>query len=226
LHRPPRVKAKPEQLHAALTGRITDHHRFLLRLHLRQIDTLNEAVTQIDQQVQDNLAPFRTAVRQLCSIPGIKHLSGQNITAEIGIDMSRFAAAANLVSWTGLCPRNDESAGKRRSTRLRKGSPWLKATLIQCAWSAVKKKGSYLHAFFHRLRQRRGAKKAICAVAASMLTAIFHMLRDGTFYHDLGAEHFQTDTPQIQAKKLGQKIAKLGFTCTIEPLPSEASVSV
>jgi transposase len=221
-----RVKAKPEQLRAALTGRITDHHRFLLRLHLRQIDTLNEAVAEIDQQVQDNLAPFRTAVRQLCSIPGIKDLSGQTITAEIGIDMSRFAAAANLVSWAGLCPRNDESAGKRRSTRLRKGSPWLKATLIQCAWSAVKKKGSYLHALFHRLRQRRGAKKAICAVAASMLTAIFHMLRDGTFYHDLGAEHFQTDTPQIQAKRLARKIAELGFSCTIEPRPSEASVSV
>jgi transposase len=154
-----RVKAAPEQLHAALTGRITDHHRFLLRLHLRQIDTLNEAVAEIDQQVQDNLAPFRTAVRQLCSVPGIKDLSGQGIISEIGTEMTRFATAAHLVSWTGLCPRNDETAGKRRSTRLRKGSPWLKAILIQCAWSAVKKKGTYLHALFHRLRQRRGAKR-------------------------------------------------------------------
>ena len=140
--------------------------------------------------------------------------------------MTRFPTAGHLISWAGLCPRNDESAGKRRSTRLRKGAPWLKTTLVQCAWSAVKKKASYLQAQFQRLRHRRGPKKAICAVAASILTAVYHMLRDGTFYQDLGAEHFHTDTPQIQAKGLAQRIAKLGFTCTIEPLPSEASVSV
>src|SRR4051794_21995579 len=126
-----RVKASPEQRHAALCGRISDHHRFLLRLHLRQIDMLNEAVAEIDQRVESDLDPFRAAVRLLCSIPGIGELSAQVIVSEIGIDMSRFPTAGHLISWAGMCPRNDESAGKRRSKRLRKGAPWLKATLIQ-----------------------------------------------------------------------------------------------
>ena len=104
--------------------------------------------------------------------------------------MSRFPTAGHLISWAGLCPGNDESAGKRRSTRLRKGAPWLKTTLVQCAWSASRKKASYTQAQFHRLRARRGAKKAVCAVAASILTAAYHMLKDGTQYRDLGPDHF------------------------------------
>jgi Transposase IS116/IS110/IS902 family len=103
--------------------------------------------------------------------------------------MSRFPTAGHLISWAGLYPRNDESAGKRRSTRLRKGAPWLKTTLVQCAWAASRKKASYLQAQFQRLRHRRGPKKTICAIAASILTAVYHMLRAGTFYQDLGANH-------------------------------------
>ena len=142
------------------------------------------------------------------------------IVSEIGTDMSRFPTAGHLISWAGLCPRNDESAGKRRSNRLRKGAPWLKTTLVQCAWAGARKKASYLNAQFQRLRHRRGPKKAICAVAASILTAAYHMLRDGTFYKDLGANHFQHASPQAQANKLAKQIAKLGFTCTIsEGLP-------
>ena len=112
------------------------------------------------------------------------------IAAEIGNDMSRFATAAHLISWAGLCPKNDESAGKRRSTRMSKGAPWLKTTLIQCGWAAARKKGSYIQAQFLRIRSRRGAKKAIGAVAASILTAIYHMLKNGTCYQDLGPDHF------------------------------------
>ena len=100
--------------------------------------------------------------------------------------MSRFPSDGHLISWAGICPRNDESAGKRRSNRLRKGAPWLKTTLVQCAWAAVRKKDSYLHAQFFRIKARRGPKKAIMAVAASILTAIYHMLKDGTLYQDLG----------------------------------------
>jgi hypothetical protein len=120
----------------------------------------------------------------LISIPGIAELSARTLLAEIGTDMSRFPTAAHLVSWAGLCPKNDESAGKRRSTRMRKGAAWPKTTLIQSAWSAIKTKGSYLQALYHRLRARRGSKKASGAVAASMLTAIWHMLSNGTFYQD------------------------------------------
>jgi hypothetical protein len=131
--------------------------------------------------------------------------------------MARFPTAAHLVSWAGLCPRNDESAGKRRSTRLRHGAPWLKTTLVQCAWAATRKKASYLQAQFPRLRHRRGPKKAICAVAASILTAAYHMLREGTFYHDLGADHFRRTAPETAAARLAAQINKLGFACTIQP---------
>ncbi len=219
------VKAPPEKLRAALQGRVTVRHRFLLRLHLRQFDALAAAIAEIDAEVDRDLGPFRQAVRLLRTIPGVSDLTAQVIVSEIGIDMSRFPTSGHLISWAGLCPRNDESAGKRRSTRLRKGAPWLKTTLVQCAWAGARKKASYLQAQFQRLRHRRGPKKAICAVAASILTAAYHMLRDGTFYQDLGHDHFRRAAPEVQAKRLARQIAKLGFTCTISPA-AERDVSV
>lgn len=216
------VKAPPDKLRAALQGRVTEQHRFLLRLHLRQVDALAVAIVEIDAEVERDLDPFRQAVRLLRSIPGISDLTAQVIVSEIGTDMSRFPTAGHLISWAGLCPRNDESAGKRRSTRLRKGAPWLKTTLVQCAWAATHKKHSYLQAQFHRLRHRRGPKKAICAVAASILTTVYHMLRDGTFYHDLGPDHFDRATAEVQANRLARRIANLGFACTLTPVPQEA----
>lgn len=216
------LKATPERLCAALRGRVTAHHRFLLRLHLQQIAALEQAIAAIDAEVAGHLAPFRTAVRLLTSIPGISALSAQVIVAEIGTDMSRFPTAGHLLSWAGLCPRNDESAGKRRSTRLRKGAPWLKTMLVQCAWAASRAKATYLQAQFHRLRGRRGAKKAVCAVAASMLTAVYHMLKDGTLYQDLGPDHFDRRSKEAQAQRLAKRLNSLGFAVTIEPLPQAA----
>jgi transposase len=221
-----RAKAPPEKLRAALQGRVTGHHRFLLRLHLRQIDALAAAIAEIDQEVDRDLDPFRDAVRLLRSIPGVSDLTAQVIVSEIGTDMSRFPTAGHLISWAGLCPRNDESAGKRRSNRLRKGAPWLKTTLVQCAWAGARKKASYLQAQFQRLRYRRGPRKAICAVAASILTAAYHMLRDGTFYKDLGPDHFKTASPQAQAQRLANQIAKLGFICSIAEPQNRDPVSV
>ena len=180
----------PERLRAALRGRVTERHRFLLRLHLGQIDALDAAIAEIDREVERDLDPFRQRSGCCATIPGVGELTARVIVSEIGLDMGRFPTAGHLVSWAGLCPRNDESAGKRRSTRLRKGAPWLKTTLVQCAWAASRKKASYLQAQFQRLRARRGPKKAICAVAASILTAAYHMLRDGTVYQDLGPDHF------------------------------------
>ena len=212
-----RLKAPPGKLREALRGRVSPHHRFLLRLHLQQIDALDTAIAQIDQEVEANLAPFRAAAQNLTSIPGVGALASQIIVSEIGIDMSRFRTAGHLLSWAGLCPRNDESAGKRRSTRLRKGAPWLKTTLVQCAWAAIRKKGSYLQAQFHRLRARRGTKKAICAVAASMLTAAYHMLKNGTEYEDLGANHFDQRSKQSQARRLIKRLEALGIVVDINP---------
>jgi transposase len=213
-----RVKASQEELREALRGRVSKQHRFLLRLHLNQIDSLAAAIATIDAQVEENLGPFRTAVQQVASIPGIKDLGAQAIVSEIGIDMTRFPSDAHLISWAGLCPRNDESAGKRRSNRLRKGAPWLKTMLVQCAWAAVKKKGSYLQAQFYRIKARRGPKKAIMAVAASILTAIYHMLKDGTMYQDLGSGHFNRQSKDQQKNRLVKRLADLGYAVEITPL--------
>src|SRR5262249_13497872 len=148
------------------------------------IDALAAAIVSIDGQVEAYSGPFRAAVKQVISVPGVKVLGAQSILSEIGVNMSRFPSDRHLVAWACICPRNDESAGKRWSNRLRKGAPWLKTTLVQCAWAAVRKKDSYLRAQFYRIRARRGGKKAIMAVAASILTAIYHMLKTGTVYHD------------------------------------------
>jgi len=213
-----RVKGSQDELREALRGRATKHHRFLLRLHLNQIDALAAAMATIDAQVEESLEPFRTAVELITSIPGIKNLSAHVIVSEIGIDMSRFPSAAHLISWACLCPRNDESAGKRRSNRVRKGAVWLKTTLVQCAWAAVKKKDSYLQAQFFRIRARRGQKKAILAVAASMLTAIYHMLKDGTLYQDLGRNYLDRRSTDQQKKRLVKRLADLGYAVALTPL--------
>ena len=213
-----RIKATPDQLEAALRGHVTRHHRFLLRLHLQQIDALDAAIEQIDQEVDADVEPFRAAIALLTTIPGVSELSARIILAEIGHDMSRFPTAAHLISWAGLCPRNDESAGKRRSVRMRKGAPWLKTTLVQCAWAASRKKASYLQAQFHRLRARRGAKKAIGALAASILTTVYHMLIDGELYHDLGPDHFDRRAKTTQTRRLVTRLQNLGYTVQITPL--------
>jgi len=213
-----RIKAPPAALREALRGRVTAHHRFLLQLHLQHIDALDTAISAIDREVDTHLEPFRTTVLLLTTIPRVSDLSAQVIRAEIGGDMSRFPTVGHLISWAGLCPKNDESAGKRRSNRMRKGAPWLKTTLIQCAWAAARKNGSYLQAQFHRLRSRHGAKKAIGALAASILTAAYHMLKDGTLYHDLGPDHFDRRAKTVQTRRLITRLQKLGYAVQITPL--------
>jgi transposase len=213
-----RIKAPRETLREALRGRVTRHHRFLLRLHLGQIDMFDTAIGELDDEVDANVEPFRAAIRLLTTIPGVSDLAARCIVAEIGTDMSRFPTAGHFLSWAGLCPRNDESAGKRRSNRLRKGAPWLKTTLIQCAWSGVRKKGGYLQAQFQRLRARRGAKKAIGAVAASILTAIHHMLTNGTLFHDMGGDYFDQRAKTTQAKRLIRRLQKLGYNVNAVPV--------
>jgi transposase len=185
-------------------------------------DSIDAAITQIDQEVDAQVEPFRAAVQLLTTIPGINELSACVILAEIGRDMGRFPTTGHLISWAGLCPKNDESAGKRRSIRMRKGAPWLKTTLVQCAWAAARKKASYLQAQFHRLRARRGAKKAIGAVAASILTAAFHMLKNGTLYEDLGPDHFDRRAQGKQVHRLINRLRDLGSAVQITPVEAAA----
>lgn len=191
-----------------------------MRLHLRQIDAIDAAIPALDTEVDTHLAPFRDAVRLRTSIPGLSALAAQVIVSESGLDMARFATAGHLLSWAGLRPKSDESAGQHRSNRLRKGAPWLKTTLVPCAWAATRKKDSYLQALFYRLRGRRGPKKAIMAVAASMLTAAYPMLKDGTFYQDRGLSHFDQRAKDTQTRRLVQRRTALGDAVEITPLAS------
>ena len=206
-----RIKASRADLAAALHGRVTAHHRFLLQLHLAQIEALEGAVREVEARLGDALIPFRTALDRLITMPGVSETVARVLVAEIGFDMTRFPTASHLVSWAGLCPRLDESAGKRHSTRTRPSNPWLKTTLVQAAWAAARKKDGYLRAQFLRLKSRRGPKKAIIAVAASMLTAAYYMLRDGVDYRDLGADHFDRRDKAKLAKRLVARLHDLGF---------------
>ena len=191
--------------------RIRDHHRGLLRVHLNLVMALEQELAHIDATVGKTLAPIHDSARLLTTLPGVSDLTARVMVAEIGVDMTRFPTAAHLISWSGLCPRSDESAGKPRSTRVRKGAPWLKTALVTAAWAAVRVKDSYLQAQFHRLRSRRGAKKAILAVAASMLTAAYHMLKKGVEYQDLGAQHFTHRDHAKTVLRLVRRLTDLGY---------------
>ena len=200
----------------ALHGRVTAHHRFRLQLHLNQVEAIEAGLTTLEQRLQEALEPFRAARDLLKTMPGISETVAAVILAEVGDNIGPFPTAGHLVSWAGFAPRLDESAGKRRSTRTRPSAPWLKTTLVQAAWGAARTKDSYFHAQFARLKSRRGPKKAIMAVAASMLTAIYYMLRNGVEFEDLGAQHFvHHDKDQI-TKRLLRRLHDLGVEVEIK----------
>lgn len=227
------IKATAKELYDALHGRLTDHHRFLLELHLRQWDGLDASIRTIDLEIDHRIGcidqqrragepPFRALIENADTVPGVSAVAAPAILSEIGTDMSRFPTAGHLLAWAGMCPGQNESAGKRKSSRLRKGAPWLKTMLVQCAWAAIRKKGSYYQAQFLRLRHRRGPQKAICAVAASILTALYHMLKNGTEHHDLGANHFDHRSIEAKATSLVARLKKLGFTVQLQPTTQAA----
>lgn len=210
-----RLQCSRAELVEALRGQVRDHHRFLLKQHLRMIVELKQTVEAFDRRIAVSLEPFRAAVGRLTAIPGVSTTTAEIVLAEIGTDMSRFPTVGHLISWAGLCPRLDESAGKRRSSRVRHGAPWLKTVLVQAAWAAARAKETYLRAQFLRLKSRRGPKKAAIAVAASILTATYHMLRDETEYRDLGPDHFnRRDTGRV-AERLARRIRDLGYEVQI-----------
>jgi transposase len=212
-----RLKCPRAELTAALDGRVTAHHRFLIAHHLSLIGELERHIAAFDARIEKLLRPLRDAVAQLITIPGVSKVSAQVILAEIGADMTPFPTSGHLLSWAGLVPRLDESAGKRRSTRVRKGAPWLKPVLVQCGWSAARTKGTYYQAQFFRLKARRGPKKAAIAVAASLLTAAYHMLKNGTFHQDLGADFLVKRDKARIVTKLAGRIKDLGYDVSFTP---------
>ena len=209
------LKKKREDLKAALTGRIRPHHAFLLREQLRIIDELQERIAAFDKQIEECISPFPKAVARLVTIPGVAQRTAENIIAEIGTDMSQFPTPEQLCSWAAICPDNNESGGKRKSGRTRKGDPWLRTTLVEAAWAASHQKGSYLQTLYLRLKLRRGAKKAIVAVAHSMLQSIWYMLSLNIDYADLGSGHFDRLNLKRVIDHHVRRLRDLGFQVTL-----------
>lgn len=212
----PRLKRPREEIVEALRGFVTSHHRFMIRLHLGLIASLDGAMAEIESEVAALLEPFREVVAIMKTMPGISDAAAHVVIAEMGTDMTQFPSPAHLVSWAGLCPRCDESAGKRRSTRVGKGAPWLKTVLVQCAWAAARKKESHFKTLFHRIKARQGAKKAIVAVAAEMLRSIWHMLRKKESYADPARGPVRPDRREKEAQRLVRKLRSMGYEAEIK----------
>lgn len=212
-----KLKTRPEELEQALRGCVTDHHRFLLGMHLDQVESIEAALERIDRRLEQLLEPFREHVERLTTIPGVSTTIAHILVGELGVDMSRFPTTDHAVSWAGLCPMLDESAGKRRSTRLRAGAPWLKTALAQAALAASRTKDSALRARFHSIKGRRGAAKAIMAIAASLLRSIVAILKTGTPYRELRAAQIDRAEAEKKAHRLARRIQALGFGVTVRP---------
>ena len=212
-----RLREKRELLARALTGRVQAHHRLILSELLCQIDSLEESIARFDAAIAEALAPFEEAVALLDTIPGVARTSAEMIVSEIGTDMSRFPTAGHLSAWAGVAPGNCESAGKRLSGRVRPGNPTLRAGLTQAAHAASRTRGTYLSSQFHRLAGRRGKKRAILAVAHSILVAAYHMLVRKEPYQDLGHDYFDQLKPALTAKRLVGRLETLGFQVTLQP---------
>ena len=211
----PHIRASHRELVEALQGELTPQQRQLLKMHLQLIENLQAAVQQLDRDITEGVAPFHGLLERVKGVPGLSEVSAPALLGEIGVDMSRFPSDGHLLSWARVCPRLDESAGKVRSRRTLKSTAWVKTLLVQAAWCAVKKKDSYLRAQFLRLRTRRGTQKAIVAVAASILTAVYHIIRDGTSYRDLGFDYFQHSDRERIVRRSVARLQQLGYLVTL-----------
>jgi transposase len=215
-----RLREKIPVLRLALQGRVTDHHRFLLRMHLDHVTHLEELIGRLGDRIEEALAPFAPAVEQLQTIPGINQRVAETVVAEIGTRMEQFPSADHLASWAGMCPGNNESAGKRRSGRTVKGNRWLKRILVQAAWAVSHTKGTYLAAQYRRLARRRGCKRALVAVGHTLLVIIYHVLKRGTAYAELGADFLERLEPARLTRQLVKRLEALGHKVTLEPRPA------
>jgi transposase len=215
-----RLREKIPVLQLALEGRVTPHHRFLLRMHLDHVTHLEELIGRLSSRIEEVMAPFAEASERLQTIPGISRRVAETIVAEIGVDMGRFPSAGHLASWAGMCPGNNESAGKRRSGRTTKGDRWLRTGLVQAAWAASHTKGTYVAAQYRRLAKRRGRKKALIALGHTLLVIVYHVLRQGTAYAELGADFLDRLAPERLTRQLVRRLESLGHKVTLEPAPA------
>jgi transposase len=217
-----RLRAKIPALKEALEGRFDHLHAVWIGAILAHLDFLDEQIASLTEAIGEQIAPFEKAVELLCTIPGVQRRTAEVIIAEIGVDMSIFPTDKQLASWAGMCPGNDQSAGKRRSGKTRKGSKWLDWALEEAAMAAIRTKDVYLAAQYARLRPRRGHKKALGAVKHSILIACWHMLSTGELYNDLGGDYFRKRDPERITKRLIAQLEALGHHVTLEELPQAA----
>jgi transposase len=213
-----RMRRKIGELEQALRGRVTEHHRFLLRLLLDDWDGRTRLIARLTQRIDAVLtASMQEAVERLTTIPGIDRRAAEAIVAETGPDLASFDSAAKMASWAGVCPGNDESAGKRRSGKTTKGNRWLRVFLVQAAWAASHTKQTYLSAQYRRLASRRGRKRALVGLAHTLLVVIYHVLKQRTTYQELGADYFDRLNADRITRGLVRRLESLGHTVTLQP---------
>lgn len=212
-----RLRSKIPQLAEALSGGVREHHRFMLKVLMEQVEHLERQVEAFDRRIEEVMSPLeKAAVARLDEIPGFDRRAAQNVVAEIGADMTRFPSPGHLASWAGLCPGNNQSAGRRRSGRVTEGNRWLKRTLTQCAWAASRTKCSYFAAQHRRIAARRGSKRATLAVAHSQLRVCWEMLSKDVPYHDLGRDYFDRLNADRLKRNLVSRLERLGYRVTVQ----------
>jgi transposase len=218
-----KLREKQDLLAKALVGTVNDHHRFMLMQHLTHIDYLDEAIERLDQQIRDKIRPFEAAVAVWDSLPGIGRRIAEIVVAEIGADLKPFEDAPHLASWTGMCPGNNESAGKRRTGKTRKGSKWLRRALVEAAHGAARKKQSYFQAQYARLVRRCGKKRAAVAVGHSLLVTGYYLITRQQTYQDLGSTYFDERDREGVKRRAIRRLEQLGFQVQIAPVTALAA---
>lgn len=211
-----KLRAKPEQLEAALVGTFTAQHAFLLKQLLLPVEFLTARLTECAQRVEDLCRPFQQTLEHLQTLPGVGQRGAEQIVAELGVDMSRLPRPQHAASWGGLCPGNHESAGKRKSGKTRTGNRWLRSLLVECAWAASRTTACYFHTQFRQLTRRRGAKRAAVAVAHRLLVAAYHIIRDGVAYRDVGPDHFDNLHRHRLTSYHIHRLEELGYHVNLE----------
>lgn len=217
-----RLRSKKPQLAQALDGRVASHHRLIIRQLLADLAWCEEQIEEVSQEIAQRLKDEEQVIKRLDGIPGVNRRIAEVILAEAGKDMNRFPTDGQFVSWSGFCPGNNQSGGRRRGARARPGDRTLKRAIMEAAHAGSRKKGSFLKARYHRLAAKRGAKRAKVAVGHSILKSVYHMLKDGTEYKDLGQDYYDQRNPEQLARKLAHRIEKLGFAVRFEQIPQAA----
>jgi transposase len=210
-----KLRSKIPQLELALEGKLEEHHRFLLKLQLDRLESVESDLAALEQCIQERLQPYAAQFALLQEIPGVERTLAAVIIAELGVDMSVFQSVSQLASWAGVCPGNNESAGKRKSSRIPKGNVYLKTALVEAANSAARAKGTYLRDKFYRLKARRGYKRAAVAIAHKILVSIYHMLSQNVSYNDLGDLYLDTLNKHHLTRNLVHRLERLGYSVTL-----------